>query len=93
MKSNSVPEAQMSNEVSHYWGHLIRPMPKQRRDTSEWTLDIQLSRDWGNGLNALPFIARGTFKTRPEAVAHCVQFDRAIIDGTVPGCSVAELLT
>ncbi len=81
----------MSNDVSWYKGYLIRPMPNQRRDTGEWTRSIQIWRDRGSELNALPFIAGGTFKTSHEAVADCVQFGRAIIDGDVPGCSVAEL--
>jgi hypothetical protein len=28
-----------------YRGYLIRPTPKQRRDTLEWTLEIHLARD------------------------------------------------
>jgi hypothetical protein len=81
----------MSNAML-YRGYRIRPMPKQRVDTGRWTLDIQIWRDRGYELRALPFIApRNTFRTRDEALAGCVHFGREVIDGKVAGCSVSEL--
>ena len=74
-----------------YRGYVIRARPDQRRDTGEWTRNIQIWRDRGSELSARPFIVGGAFRTRDEAVAGCVQFGRAIIDGEVAGCSVVEL--
>jgi uncharacterized protein DUF6566 len=83
-------ELQVDARVS-YQGYVIRLMSNQRPDTGEWTRNIQIWRDRGGELRAIPFIAGGTFRTRDEAVAGCIQFGRSIIDGDVPGCSVVEL--
>ncbi len=36
------------------------------------------------------FSAPETFRTREEAVAHCLKFGMDIIDGKVEGCSVED---
>ncbi len=37
------------------------------------------------------FSAPETFRTREEAVAHCLKFGMDIIDGKVEGCTVDDL--
>ncbi len=37
------------------------------------------------------FSAPETFRTREEAVAHCLRFGMDIIDGKVEGCTVEDL--
>jgi hypothetical protein len=74
-----------------YHGYLIHPRPMQRRDTGTWTLEIQIARDSRGERCVRPFIAGNTFPTQGEAVARCVGFGQAIIDGQVPGCSVVDL--
>jgi hypothetical protein len=71
-----------------YQGYLIEPTPKQLRDTGEWTLEIQIARDFGGERRVQLFIAADRFKTRGAAVAGGVQFGRAIIDGKVPDVTV-----
>ncbi len=74
-----------------YEGYRVRPTPKQLRDTLEWTLEVHIARDRGRELREQLCSARNSFKTRDEAVARGIQFGRDIIDGKVPGCSVAAL--
>ncbi len=71
--------------------YLIRPTPKQLRDTGEWTLEIHIAREHGGERHEQLCIAANTFTTRDEAVARGIQFGRDIIDGKVSGCSVADL--
>lgn len=78
-------------ERVEYGGCWIEPMPKELRDSGEWTLDIQVGRDCGRELRVKPFTARNTFGTRDEAIAEGTRFGQCIIDGAVPGCSVADL--
>ena len=48
-------------------------------------------KDHGSELDAQLFNAGNTFGTREEAVLQGVRFGQRIIDGVVPGCSVAGL--
>lgn len=80
----------MDHEVL-YKGYLIHPRASQRRDTGAWTRDIRIWRYPGSAIHTLPVTAGGTFETSDEAVADGIRLGRDIIDGKVPGCSVAEL--
>jgi hypothetical protein len=71
-----------------YW---IEPTPKHLQGSGEWTLEIQIGRDDGRDQRVRPFTARNTFKTRDAAIAEGIRFGQRIIDGDVPGCSVADL--
>jgi hypothetical protein len=83
--------AREAHPVVPYQGFQIRPTPHELRDSNAWTLDIQIWKDQGSEVDAHLFSARNTFATREEAVLQGVQFGRRIIDGNVPGCSVAGL--
>ncbi len=74
-----------------YQGYQIRPTPHHLRGSDAWTLDIQIWKDRGSELNAGHFNAGNTFPSREEAVLQGVRFGQRIIDGDVPGCSVAGL--
>jgi hypothetical protein len=77
-------------EVS-YKGYRIRPTPKQVRGIGEWTLEVHIARDRGGELRDQLCNASNTLKTRDEAVGWAIRFGQDIIDGKVPGCSVATL--
>jgi len=81
----------LTNDQVPYRGYWIRSTPKQLRDTGEWTLEVHIGRDTGGERRERICTARDTFKTREDAVVRGVRFGRDVIDGKVPGCSVADL--
>jgi hypothetical protein len=83
--------AREERPVVPYRGYQIRATPYQQRDTNAWTLDIQIWKDHGSEVDARLFSAGNTFAPREEAVLQGVRFGQRIIDGEVPGCSVAAL--
>ncbi len=74
-----------------YKGYEIRATPLQLPESREWTLDIEIVRHPGNGVNPRPFSARNRFRTKEEAIARCFAFGKRIIDGKVKGCTVRDL--
>ena len=74
-----------------YKGYEIRAAPRQLADSGEWTLNILIVRDTGTGLNNRSFSGSNRYKTNSEAVQHCFNFGKQIIDGKVEGCTVADL--
>ena len=58
-------------------------------DRSSTNVDIE--RHTGNEVRARHFTAWNAFSTETEAVAHCINFGRQIIDGRIEGCSVTDL--
>jgi hypothetical protein len=74
-----------------YNSYLIRPTPKQLRDSGQWTLEIHVAREHAGERRETMCHAANTFRTREEAMAWGVQFGADIIDGKVQGCSVEGL--
>ena len=74
-----------------YKGYLIRPAPKQLVDSGEWNMDIHISIDKGNRLIIRNFNTANTFATKEEAIQHCINYGKQIIDGEVEGCTVTDL--
>ena len=74
-----------------YKGYEIHAAPYQVADTSEWTVNIHIFHDRGGEMRSRQFSAGNCFKTRKEAVAHCFNFGRQIIDGKSKNCTVDEL--
>ena len=74
-------------ERVQYEGYEIEVRTGQLRDDGRWTLDINIWRDSGSETAVTPFSSSTTFGTRDEAVQHCINFGRQIIDGKVPGCT------
>lgn len=80
-------------EEIYYKGYLIRPTPHQLRDTGKWTTDLYISRHTDRDVKEKHFVAANTFYTKEEAIQHCVDFGRQIINGehehsTVPGAQL-----
>ena len=71
-----------------YKGYTISPRTFQVRGTSQWTLDLLIGK---NG-RFRAFGDSPTYETEESAVAACTELGCRIIDGTVSGCSVAELI-
>jgi len=72
-------------------GYEIHAAPYQLADTGEWTINIHIFHDRRNEIRSRPYSAGGSFKTRKEAVAHCFNFGKQIIDGKSDNCTVEGL--
>jgi hypothetical protein len=77
------------NRIS-YKGYVIRPTPLLLAD-GRWNHEVYVMLDRGNQVVQRKFFSASLFATQEEAIAHCINFARQIIDGTVPNCSVADL--
>jgi hypothetical protein len=69
--------------VVRYKGHLIRPRPHQLRDSGEWTIDGQIWKQDGGGMNARPFSAKNRYPTREAALRHTVLLGQRFVDDDV----------
>ncbi len=74
-----------------YKGYLIRPAPLKLADKDEWTLELYIAKDKGNEIVERKFSAGNTFKTEKEAIDHCVNFGKLIVDGKSENCTVTDL--
>ena len=75
-------------DVFSYKGYEIHAAPYQLADSGEWTINIHIFHDRGDEIRTRPFSAGNSFKTRDEAVAHCFNFGKLIIDGKSENCTV-----
>jgi hypothetical protein len=73
-----------------YKGYVIRPAPLLLAD-GRWNHEVYVVRARGNEVMEKKFSSASLFATQEEAISHCLNFARQIIDGTVPNCSVADL--
>ena len=80
----------MNNRLE-YGGFIILAVPYQRADDNRWTLNLQIELHTGDRVVSRSFSTIDTFETREEAVGHCFQFGRRIIDGAEPGLSVLDM--
>lgn len=74
-----------------YKGYLIKPAPLQLRDSGEWTMELVISKHRGNSVAERKYSAGNTFKTEEEAIQHCINFGKQIIDGDSDNCTVTDL--
>ncbi len=74
-----------------YKGYLIRPTPLQLRDSGEWTIELYISKHRDNSITQGKYSAGNTFKTEEEAMQHCINFGKQIIDGDFENCTVTDL--
>lgn len=70
-----------------YKGYCIFPRTFQVRGSGRWTLDLVITR--GRGCRS--FSTQTTYPTEVIATARCFSLGQRIIDGVVPGRSVADL--
>jgi len=78
-------------DVFPYNGYEIHAAPYQLADTGEWTINIYIFRDHGSRLRSRQFSAGNCFESRDEAVAHCFNFGKQIIDGNSENFTVEGL--
>jgi hypothetical protein len=65
----------------------LEACPQQLVDDNRWTTRVIIERHTGPAVEVRPFDASNTWLTREEAIEHCWNLGRQIIDGQVPGCS------
>ncbi len=92
-KPSMTPKIQEETKIDSvpYKGYLIQAAPYQLADSGEWTINISIWHDTGSAVNIRNFSAANTFKTKEEAVQHCINFGRQIIDGKSEDCTVTDL--
>ena len=73
--------------TARYKGFAIASLPYQLLATEQWTIDLEISRRG----RRRAFSSRGHRPTEAEARTACLELGRRIIDGLVPGCSVAAI--
>lgn len=78
-------------EEVEYKGLIIHPIPEKLAESGNWTLKVEIQKRRGSGVTARPYSARNNFATREEAVRHCFEEGRQIIDGEIPNLSVNDL--
>lgn len=78
------------NEV-WYKGYKIMPATLQLVESSEWTINLSIGKDKGYEWAERQFSAANTYKTKEEAISHCINFGKQIIDGQSKNCTVDDL--
>lgn len=68
-------------DSAFYKGYIIQAAPYKLADSGEFTINISILHNTGSDINARNFSAVNTFKTKEEAIQHCINFGRQIIDG------------
>ncbi len=79
-----------TTEFTHYKGYTIEANPP-RLDKKQWGTFIVISRNPPEGAKRRAFDDQNTFSNRLDAVRHCVDLGRKIIDGEFPDRSVSDL--
>jgi hypothetical protein len=92
-KQNATQNRQEENRMDStlYKGYLIQAAPYRSADSDEFGINIHILHDTGDALNSRNFSARNTFKTEKEAIHHCIEFGRQIIDGKIEGSTDNDL--
>ena len=92
-KPSKTPKIQEETKMDSapYKGYLVQAEPYQLADSGEWTINISIRHDTGSAVNIRNFSAANTFKTKKEAIQHCINFGRQIIDGKFEDCTVTDL--
>jgi len=86
-KTRAEDVSKLLNEVEHsimYKGYEIRAAPHLRDAPRRWSVDVDIIRDDGRTVRKQHYNAANTFLSEEEAVVHCLEFGRRIIDGEVP---------
>lgn len=74
-----------------YKGYIIEFAPYQLSGSMEWTVNIYVRRDTGDTISKKSFSVANSFKTKEEAIQHCIDFGKQIIDGEIKNCTVSDL--
>ena len=78
-------------DTVNYKGFEIQATPYHLTETGHWRINIHIVRHTGDQVRSREFGANNSYPTREEAVQHCFQFGRQIVDGQATNCSVADL--
>jgi hypothetical protein len=88
-------------EPVEYKGYTIQPAPMkiagvygppQLEDpTGKWRIHLYISRGQAEDAEAREFQAANFYKSKGEAIRHCIEFGKQIIDGKVESAYVADL--
>lgn len=89
--STSVSEKEMSMSSVPYKRYVIDAAPYKLAESKRWSINIYIRRDSGGSINTQNFSAANNFETKEEAIQHCIDFGRRIIDGEIENCSVSDL--
>ena len=65
-----------------YNGHVITPATRLRGKTQGWTLEVHITAA-GRRAGARRCRAGNRYATQEDAVAHCLEFGRRIVDGKI----------
>lgn len=74
--------------VYEYGGFTICPVPALSLADDVWTVNLSIRR----GARAKSFETTYSFRTKGEAVFHCISLGKKIIDGDVDGFTVDDIL-
>tara|TARA_B100001964_G_C14050781_1_gene516929 strand:- start:49 stop:339 length:291 start_codon:yes stop_codon:yes gene_type:complete len=66
-------------------GYGIKPAPDYLQDLERWSLNLYIIRDEGQDRLEENFSAADTYETKEEAVKHCYNLGRKIIDAKYGG--------
>jgi hypothetical protein len=78
-------------DVIQYKGFEIHASPYLLTDSGEGKVGLHILRHRENESRSRNFSASNSYKTREEAIAHCFQFGKQIIDGQAGSYTVADL--
>ncbi|MFX0202438.1 MAG: DUF6566 family protein [Candidatus Hodarchaeota archaeon] len=74
-----------------YKGYEIRPAPYQLQGSERWNINLYIAIEKGNQRAERNFTAGSSYETKDEAIRHCINFGKQIIDGQVENCTVEDL--
>ena len=74
-----------------YKGYVIRAQPQPVKDSDDWTVQIHIERKGPAGLKVRQFRANNRIESKEEAIAHCYELGKQIIDGRIEGYTVDDL--
>lgn len=72
-----------------YKGYTIQPALRPLVDTGQWELNVFISWTTGDEEDSRHFVKTGRYTTEDEATAQCIAYGQQIIDGKIPGSSLA----
>ena len=74
-----------------YKGYLIHPTPQQLTNSGEWTLEFYIAKHCEDSITERKFSADDIIKTKQEAIEHCINFGKQVIDGKIENCTITDL--
>lgn len=75
--------------MKHQYGtYEIEPKVWELRDSHRHSVEVTLSRHFGEGAWVCPYYLNEEFETKRDAEIFGIRFGKDVIDGRVPNCSV-----